>query len=76
VYSPESCSEDQVLDEQSGYCVPKESEIWEEQQVEGTEEKQEQTDLGQPDQQSFDDEGDGLDDNYNDDNGGNDEDDT
>jgi hypothetical protein len=76
VYSPESYSEDQVLDEQSGFCVPKESEISEEQQVEGTEEQQEQTDLEQPDQQSFDDEGDGLDDNNNDDNSGNDEDDT
>jgi hypothetical protein len=53
----------QVLDEQSGFCVPKESETAEEQQVVGAEEQQGQEEAEQPEQQSFDDEGDGLDDN-------------
>ena len=69
VYTPGgtlSCSEGQVLDEQSGFCVPKELE---------TAEEQPQAAEEQPEQQSFDDEGDGLDDTSNDDNSGNDEDD-
>ena len=69
VYTPGgtlSCSEGQVLDEQSGFCVPKELE---------TAEEQPQAAEEQPEQQSIDDEGDGLDDTSNDDNSGNDEDD-
>jgi hypothetical protein len=74
VDTPPSCSEDQVLDEQSGFCVPKQLETSEGQQVVGAEEQQEQTELEQPEQQSSDDEGDVVDDNSNDDNGINDED--
>jgi hypothetical protein len=84
VYTPGgtlSCSEGQVLDEQSGFCVPKELETAEEQpqaaeeQPQAAEEQPEQSQLEQPEQQSSDDEGDGLEDNSNDDNSGNDEDD-
>jgi hypothetical protein len=76
VYTPGgslSCSEGQVLDEQSGFCVPKELETAEEQPQAA--EEQPQAAEEQPEQQSFDDEGDGLDDTSNDDNSGNDEDD-
>jgi hypothetical protein len=67
-----SCSEDQVLDEQSGFCVPKQSETAEGQQVVGAEEKKEQTEPEQPDQQTFDNEGDSVDENSNDEDGNND----
>jgi hypothetical protein len=77
VYLP-GCSQGQVLDEQSGFCVPKELEGVEEQpqaveeQPQAVEEQTEEfqpEQLEQPEQQSSDDEGDGLDDNNDDDNG-------
>ena len=76
VYLP-GCSQGQVLDEQSGFCVPKELEAAEEQPQaaeEQTEEFQPEQ-LEQPEQQSSDDEGDGLDDNSDDDDNGDDGDD-
>lgn len=76
VYTPGgtlSCSEGQVLDEQSGFCVPKELETAEEQPQAA--EEQPQAAEEQPEQQSFDDEGNSLDDTSNDDNSGNDDDD-
>jgi hypothetical protein len=78
VYLAGSCSEGQVLDEQSGFCVPNELEAAEEQpqaaeeQPQAAEEQTEESQpeqLEQPEQQSSDDEGDGLDDNSDDDNG-------
>ena len=66
VDTPPSCSEDQVIDEQSVFCVPKQLETAEGQQAVGAEEQKEQTEPEQPEQQSFDDEGDGVDDSSND----------
>lgn len=66
---PPSCPEDQVLDEQSGFCVPKQSETVEGQQAVGAEEQQEQTEPEQPEQQSSDDEVDTVDDSSNDEDG-------